>query len=129
MREDTDSQEYTMGYSAEFQQMITRRGARINTSHLLPHLKPGMQVLDFGCGPGTIFVGLARAVAPGMLHGIDMEASQIEMARDAARGARPVEEKSRCDSRPGMGGGYRAQALVKGRNRGWRAPIGYTCTF
>ena len=85
MREDTDSHEYTMGYSAEFQQLLNRRSARINAAHLLPHLKPGMRVLDFGCGPGTISVGLASSVAPGMLHGIDLEASQIEMARDAAR--------------------------------------------
>ena len=34
--------------------------------------------------PGTISVGLAKAVAPGELHGIDMEEPQIEMARAAA---------------------------------------------
>ena len=37
-----------------------------------------------GCGPGTISVGLAKAVEPGELHGIDMEESQIELARAAA---------------------------------------------
>ena len=41
-------------------------------------------VLDFGCGPGTISVGLARAVDPGEVHGIDMEESQIALARAAA---------------------------------------------
>ena len=40
-----------------------------------------MRVLDFGCGPGTISVGLAKAVDPGELHGVDMEESQIELAR------------------------------------------------
>ena len=43
-----------------------------------------MQLLDFGCGPGTISVGLARAVAPGKMHGVDMAKAQIETARDLA---------------------------------------------
>ena len=75
---------YTMGYGLEFQKMLDRRNAAINAAHLLPHLEPGMHLLDLGCGPGTISVGLAQAVAPGALHGIDMEESQIEIARAAA---------------------------------------------
>ena len=42
-------------------------------------------MLDFGCGPGTLSVGLARAVAPGEMHGVDMEESQIALARSVAR--------------------------------------------
>ena len=76
--------EYTMGYSPEFLQMLDRRNAETHASHLLPHLRSGMRVLDFGCGPGTITVGLASAVHPGEVHGIDMEESQIELARSAA---------------------------------------------
>ena len=76
--------EYTMGYSPEFLQLLDRRNAETHASHLLPHLKSGMRVLDFGCGPGTITVGLARAVEPGEVHGIDMEETQIELARAAA---------------------------------------------
>ena len=41
-------------------------------------------MLDFGCGPGTITVGLAQAVHPSEVHGIGMEESQIELARAAA---------------------------------------------
>ena len=78
-------QDYTMGYSEEFLQLLHRRSAETHAAHLLPHLKPGLRVLDFGCGPGTISVGLATAVAPGELHGIDVEESQINMARAAAR--------------------------------------------
>ena len=78
-------QDYTMGYSEEFLQLLHRRSAKTHAAHLLPHLKPGLRVLDFGCGPGTISVGLATAVAPGELHGIDMEESQINMARAAAK--------------------------------------------
>ena len=75
---------YTMGYSEEFRQLLNRRSLESHGTHLLPHLKPGLRVLDFGCGPGTISVGLARAVEPGEVHGIDMEASQIDLARSAA---------------------------------------------
>ncbi len=76
---------YTMGYSDEFRQLLDRRSAQTHAAHLLPHLQPGQRVLDFGCGPGTISVGLASAVEPGELHGIDMEESQIELASAAAR--------------------------------------------
>ena len=76
---------YTMGYSEEFQQLLRRRSADTHAAYLLPHLRPGMRLLDFGCGPGSISVGLARAVEPGELHGVDVEESQIDMARSAAR--------------------------------------------
>lgn len=76
---------YTMGYSDEFRQLLDRRSAQTHAAHLLPHLEPGQRVLDFGCGPGTISVGLASAVEPGELHGIDVEESQIELASAAAR--------------------------------------------
>ena len=76
--------DYTMGYSEEFRQMLNWRSAQSHAAYLLAHLASGQKLLDFGCGPGTITVGLARAVEPGALHGIDMEESQIELARAAA---------------------------------------------
>ena len=79
-----DTSSYTMGYNEEFLQLLHRRSAETYAVHLMPHLKPGLRVLDFGCGPGTISVGLARAVEPGEVHGIDMEESQIGLARAAA---------------------------------------------
>ena len=82
--QQSSTPDYTMGYSDEFQQLLNRRSAETHAAHLLPHLKPGMRLLDFGCGPGTISVGLAKAVEPGELHGIDMEESQVDMAQAAA---------------------------------------------
>ena len=76
---------YTMGYGPEFRKMLERRNAADCARHLLPHLRPGMRLLDLGCGPGTISVGLADAVAPGRLIGVDMEPTQIEMAGAAAK--------------------------------------------
>lgn len=81
---DAAAPTYTMGYSDEFRQLLDRRSAETHAAYLLPHLEPGMRVLDFGCGPGTITVGLAKLVEPGEVHGLDMEESQIEIARAAA---------------------------------------------
>ena len=83
--QETSTPTYTMGYGPEFRKMLERRNAASCAAHLLPHLEPGMRLIDLGCGPGTISVGLAAAVAPGALHGIDMEPSQIEMASAAAK--------------------------------------------
>ena len=80
----TPEASYTMGYNEEFRQLLDRRSAATHAAYLLPHLQPGMRVLDLGCGPGTISVGLADAVSPGELHGIDLEETQVAMARAAA---------------------------------------------
>ena len=80
----SDDKTYAMGYSDEFLQLLKRRNAADNAAHLLPHLDSGSRVLDIGCGPGTISMGLAKAIEPGELHGIDMEESQIMIARASA---------------------------------------------
>ena len=82
----TGQSSYTMGYGEDFTQLLDRRSAQTNAARLLPHLKPGQRLLDFGCGPGTISMGLAKAVEPGEFHGVDMEESQIAIARSAAKG-------------------------------------------
>lgn len=76
---------YTMGYGDEFRRVLERRSAQSHAADLLPLLRRGMRVLDFGCGTGSISVGLAEAVAPGELRGIDMEESQIAIATAAAK--------------------------------------------
>jgi len=61
----------------------TRKAAR-EAAFFLPHLRPGVQVLDVGCGPGSITVGLAEVVVPGEVVGIDIQQSLVERARDLA---------------------------------------------
>lgn len=73
-----------MGHSDAVSGRLARRNAARDASYLLPHLKPGTRVLDVGCGPGSISLGLAAAVAPGELYGIDMAQSQIDIATSAA---------------------------------------------
>ena len=84
---ETSAPSYMMGYADEYLQFLSRRSAATHAAHLLPHLKSGSRVLDFGCGPGSISVGIAKAVEPGELHGIDAEESQVDMARAAAAAA------------------------------------------
>ena len=72
---------YALGYDPRVQRLLEMRTAERSAGFLLPHLSPGMSLLDSGCGPGTITVGLARAVAPGEVVAIDLEESQLEEAR------------------------------------------------
>jgi SAM-dependent methyltransferase len=60
------------------------RDARTFLPFLLAHLRPGMDVLDAGCGVGSIALDLAPAIAPGRIVGIDRDAGQIEAARTSA---------------------------------------------
>jgi SAM-dependent methyltransferase len=49
------------------------------------HLKPGHSVLDCGCGPGTITMGLAARVFPGQVIGVDLGETQIASAAATGR--------------------------------------------
>lgn len=64
------------------------RTAENSAAYLLPHLRRGMDLLDVGCGPGTITVDLARAVAPGRALGTDRAMDVLVKAGElaAARG-------------------------------------------
>ncbi|MDP6823736.1 MAG: methyltransferase domain-containing protein [Dehalococcoidia bacterium] len=76
---------YAHGYSEPMVRVMASRTADIYAKFLLPYLTPGMRLLDCGCGPGSITVGLARAVSPGETIGIDVEQSQADAATDAAK--------------------------------------------
>ncbi|HVF31428.1 MAG TPA: methyltransferase domain-containing protein [Acidimicrobiales bacterium] len=64
-----------------------RRSAERNAGFLLPHLEPGQRVLDLGCGPGAITVGLAQRVGPGgAVVGVDRDPRWFDTARTVASG-------------------------------------------
>jgi SAM-dependent methyltransferase len=79
---------YTHGHHDSVLRSHRWRTAENSAAHLLPHLRPGMALLDVGCGPGTITVDLAARVAPGPTVGIDEAAAAIEAA--SALGAGPT---------------------------------------
>lgn len=78
---------YTPGWSDGATAFMERRTAESHGAAILRHLRPGMALLDVGCGPGSITVGLARAVAPGRVVGFDAAASQVDRARRRAADA------------------------------------------
>ncbi len=80
----SDREVYTHGYSTEVQQQMASRTAAASAAFFLPRLQAGMSVLDCGCGPGAITLGLAAAVAPGQVVGVDLEPSQVDAARSLA---------------------------------------------
>lgn len=55
---------YTHGYGAAVLDSHRARTAANSAAHLLPHLEPGMRLLDVGSGAGTITADLARLVGP-----------------------------------------------------------------
>ncbi len=83
---------YSVGYDQAAADFFSRRRANTQAAFFLPHLRPGMRLLDAGCGPGTMTIDLAEIVSPGEVVGIDIEPSQIELARTTAaeRGASNV---------------------------------------
>src|SRR5688572_25071729 len=78
---------YTPGYTLNALDFMSRRTAESHAAFFLPHLKPGMRLLDCGCGPGGITVGLANCVAPGEVIGIDVGGAPLEAARERASAA------------------------------------------
>lgn len=72
---------YAPGYDNKVTRTMAARAADTHAAFLLPHLSAGARLLDCGCGPGSISVGLAQRIAPGELVGIDLSEEQLEMAR------------------------------------------------
>jgi len=72
---------YTHGHHESVLRSHRWRTAANSAAYVVPLLRPGMDVLDIGCGPGTITVELARLTAPGRTIGIDAADEVIEAAR------------------------------------------------
>jgi SAM-dependent methyltransferase len=74
------SESYTPGHTSNASDFMAKRSLQSHGQFFQNHLTPGVSVLDCGCGPGTITLGIARAVHPGPVTGVDFGASQIERA-------------------------------------------------
>jgi SAM-dependent methyltransferase len=75
---------YTHGHHESVLRSHLWRTAENSAAFLLPHLTPDAKVLDVGCGPGTITVGLADRVPRGHVTGIDASEQVIAQARELA---------------------------------------------
>ncbi len=77
---------YTHGHDPVVVGAHAQRNAANSAAFLLPHLRDGVRLLDFGCGPGSITADLAGNVRPtGMVLGIDNSSEAVAVAqRDSA---------------------------------------------
>jgi ubiquinone/menaquinone biosynthesis C-methylase UbiE len=85
----TGASSYILGHAdAEVRRLLLQ--ARLYDDHTehalrLAGLRPGMRVLDVGCGPGDVSLLAARLVGPtGTVLGVDAAAGIIEFARSRA---------------------------------------------
>lgn len=75
---------YSVGYDAATTDFFRHRRAASHAAFFLPYVRPGMTLLDCGCGPGTITLDFAALVAPAEVVGIDIEPSQLRFAQTQA---------------------------------------------
>lgn len=76
---------YTHGHHESVLRSHRWRTAENSAGYLLSHLRPGMSVLDVGCGPGTITVDIAARVAPGRITAVEPTETVLNFARAEAR--------------------------------------------
>ena len=62
------------------------RSAREYADFVLPSIRPGDRVLDVGCGPGSISVGMAAVAAS--VTGVDLDHTEFTGAREFAKRSR-----------------------------------------
>ena len=77
MTEGKVAETYSIGDSEAQHQYVGGRTAREWVPFLLPHLRPGMALLDCGCGVGSITLDLAALVAPGEVVGVDGHVGEV----------------------------------------------------
>jgi len=73
---------YTHGHHESVLRSHSWRTAENSAGYLLPHLRPGMSLLDIGAGPGTITADLARLVEPGRTTALEATEKAIAITRD-----------------------------------------------
>jgi ubiquinone/menaquinone biosynthesis C-methylase UbiE len=72
-------------YEQQIDDLMKKRTLEEAFPELKPYLKPGLKVLDIGCGPGSITLDVAQAVKPGEVVGIDLRQNTIDRASQLAK--------------------------------------------
>jgi ubiquinone/menaquinone biosynthesis C-methylase UbiE len=70
---------------------------------LVPYLSAGAQVLDVGCGPGTITIDVARRIGTGAAVGVDSAPAMIERAKQMATDTGVGNVSFRCSDALSLG--------------------------
>jgi SAM-dependent methyltransferase len=78
------SETYTHGHAESVLRSHRWRTVANSAAYVADRMTPGAEVLDVGCGPGTITIDIARRVAPGRVVGLDAAADAVAAAQEAA---------------------------------------------
>jgi SAM-dependent methyltransferase len=96
---DAENGTYAPGWTSDAVAMMSSRSADDRARTVLARLGGVATVVDVGCGPGSITLGLARSLAAGgHVLGIDAQASQVAVA--TARAARAGVANARFEVAP-----------------------------
>jgi ubiquinone/menaquinone biosynthesis C-methylase UbiE len=79
-----DAHRYLHGHHDSVLRSHRWRTAQNSARYLLDRIGPSDEILDVGCGPGTITVGLAAAVPAGRVVGVDRSTDVLDEARAEA---------------------------------------------
>jgi SAM-dependent methyltransferase len=71
---------YTHGHHESVLRSHRWRTVANSAAYLMPHLRPGLSLLDIGCGPGNITADFATRLQPGRALGIDVSGEIVEAA-------------------------------------------------
>jgi 2-polyprenyl-3-methyl-5-hydroxy-6-metoxy-1,4-benzoquinol methylase len=84
---------YTHGHAESVLRSHRTRTAQNSAAYLLPQLRPGLDLLDIGSGPGTITVGLAERVAPGRVTAVEVTEAALAItgAEAERRGCQTID--------------------------------------
>lgn len=87
---------YTHGHAESVLRSHRWRTAANSAGYLLSDLRAGLDLLDVGCGPGTLTADLAALVAPGRVVAVDSSDEAVDLARAelASRGERDAGQVS-----------------------------------
>lgn len=75
---------YTHGHHESVLRSHRWRTATNSAAYLIGELHPGLDLLDVGCGPGTITADLAELVAPGRVTAVDAAEDVLRQAGETA---------------------------------------------
>ncbi|GFF22546.1 uncharacterized methyltransferase C1B3.06c [Aspergillus udagawae] len=75
---------YTTDHSSSVLQTHGWRTLSNSASYILPYIQPDFQILDVGCGPGSMTVDFAKHVPRGHVTGVEHVPEPLEAARALA---------------------------------------------